>query len=110
MFEYGQERECLQRKMKIITHFFKEMKNKEEGKDEPRNPLSKLREDNLPSSVYVIAYYITNHYTMFWLSNSTFHTKFKDGFDMLVESEQVLCFGQDRKKSIIKLNKISEAN
>jgi hypothetical protein len=47
---------------------------------------------------------------MFWLSNGSFHTKFKDGLDMLVESEQLICFGKESKKSIIKLSKIAEAN
>jgi hypothetical protein len=47
---------------------------------------------------------------MFWLSNGNFHSKFKDGFDMLVDSEQIFCFGKDRKKTFIKLSKISESN
>lgn len=108
-FDYGQEREELQRKMKIITHFYREMKNREEGKEEPRNPFSKLREDSLCGAVYVIAHYVTNNYTMFWLSNGSFHSKFKDGLDMLIDSEQLFYFGKDRKKVIVKLNRIAES-
>lgn len=108
-FDAGQEKEHLQKKMKIIAHFYREMKLKEEDRDraDPKNPLHKLKEDNQPSPVYLSAFFNTTHYTMFSLSNGVYHAKFKDDSDLLIEHEQIVYFGKERKKIILKATKIS---
>jgi hypothetical protein len=108
-FDAGQEKEYLQKKMKIIAHFYKEMKLREEEKDrtDPKNPLHKLKEDNQPSPVYLTAYFNTSHYTMFSFSNGVYHSKFKDESDLLIEHEQIVYFGKERKKIILKTTKIT---
>jgi len=70
----------------------------------------KIRDDGCPSSVYVMAYYNTSHYTMFLLSNGAFHAKFKDESDLLLENEQIIYFNKEKKKSIIKLARINDIN
>lgn len=69
----GQERENLSKKMKIINHFYKDYKIKN-----LENHKSSLKVRDSQPNIYVIAHFNTNNCSLFWLSNNTYHAKFKD--------------------------------
>lgn len=89
--------------MKIINHFYKEYKLKNEGKI-----IQKGKDSN--QIVYVIAHFITSHYCLFWLSNNSFHAKFQDDTDIFVDPHSFIFVAADRKEAIYQADKISAAN
>lgn len=103
VFDAGQEREALAKKIKILSHFYRELKGR------AADSLGGLKGREGPLGAYVTAHFSTSHYTLFWLSNSHFHAKFKDDSEMLVEAETLTYLGKDKREVSFRLDRISSA-
>ena len=62
-FQLGEEKEALQKKAKIITHF---------GKIHTRKVPEQTRSDPLVTTLHLVYHCSNNNYTFFWLSSDLF--------------------------------------
>lgn len=72
----------------------------------PSNPITKLKQNNLGLRIYLKHYYITTHYTLFWLSNGTFQASFKENEKMIIDSHQTVHYIKEGLKSSFKESNI----
>jgi hypothetical protein len=107
VFEAGQQREALTKKIKIIHHFYRELRGRGgegKGKEGREDQLS------LSLSVYVMSHYATSTCTLFLLSNSHLHARFKDDTEMLAEPEHLTFLTKDKREVFIKNDRIAAAS
>ena len=77
IFNFGEEPEYLQKKIKIISHFSKSHIS--------RYHLNDTKIDLKENLVHILSYKISNTFLLFELSNSTFQAKFKDGSNIIID-------------------------
>jgi hypothetical protein len=94
----------LSKKMKIITHFYRELKARN------AEVLGSLRGREGQLSTYVVAHFSTSHYALFWLSTAAFHAKFKDQTEIMAEHDHFTYLGRDRRETVVKNDRLSTAS
>jgi hypothetical protein len=103
IFEAGQERESLTKKMKILNHFYRELKGK-------GDIVSKLKTKEGHLGVYVRSHFVTSNYTLFWLSSSNFHAKFYDNTCILAETDHFIYIDKNKIDTICRNDCTAIAN
>ena len=89
--------------MKIINHFYRELKGKGDA-------ASRLKAKEGQLGVYVRSHFVTSNYTLFWLSNSNFHAKFYDNTCILAEQDHFTYIDKNRIETINRNDCASIAN
>lgn len=80
--------------MKIINHFYRELKTK---RGDGLKILQKGKESQL--NIYVTAHFNTSSYSLFWLGGNNFHAKFKDESEVLLEGDTFIYIGKDKRET-----------
>lgn len=88
--------------MKIINHFYKQLKTKS---PEVFKHLQKAKESQ--PNTYIVAHFNTNNSSLFWLSNHTFHAKFKDNTQMVIDQDNSSYLTQDKREILMKGDQIN---